>query len=127
VSTKVSVKAKPTFKAKVEIPAPGGPIAITFEFKHRGRKEWEAYCEGIVDRNRRRAAAAEALAKGEPVVDAPPEVEEVDDVLDMVCGWDGDKPFNRESLAEFLDDFHASSHTIGRRYHDELTQARLGN
>jgi hypothetical protein len=110
--SKVSVKAKPTFFAKVTIPAPEGALVLDLEFKHRTRKEFDAYIQQVQSRT----------AEGEG------SVAEVDQVLELVAGWRNvEEPFSKEAVADLLENFHAASRTIGSRYHDELTQARLGN
>lgn len=97
----------PTFKAKVKIPEPGGVVHdVTFEFKHRTR-------DGL-----RELLASEEWRNGN----------DVDNVLAMVCGWEGvEAPFGREGVEQLVQNYHAAPALIASAYTLELTQARLGN
>lgn len=102
----LKVKAKPTFKAKVEIPAAGGEVVtVEFEFKHRKASELDKLIFGD-----------EADGKSN---------EEI--ILSIVSGWDQGCDLNAESLHELFEDFEAAPRTIIKKYAFELTQGRLGN
>ncbi|AKJ28842.1 phage tail assembly chaperone [Caldimonas brevitalea] len=109
----LKLKANPTFKAKVEIPIPGGEkVAVEFEFKHMPRSEFEGWL------NERRAQIEEGIKPNQ----------DVDTIMKVACGWSGvDGDFTRDNVALFLDQYHAASRCIGEAYGRELMQLRLGN
>lgn len=102
------LKADPTFKAKVKIPAPGGDsLEFTGEFKHRTKDQLDAFF----------TPAEAEQRKGD-----------VDDILAMVVGWDlADEPFSRDAVVLLVQNYHAAPRVIAETYIRELTQARLGN
>lgn len=104
----LKLKADPTFKAKVKIPAPGGvSLDILCEFKHRTRDELDAFFK------------PEESAKRSG---------DVDDITAMVVGWELlDEPFSRDAVALLVQNYHAAPRVIAETYIRELTQARLGN
>jgi Phage tail assembly chaperone len=108
----LKLKANPTFRAKVAIPVPGEkPVEIEFEFLHKTRSQLEAW----------REQRLKAIEAGE-------EADDVQTVLGIVSNWFGiDGDFNEANLREFFDNYHAAPLAIGKRYGEELTQARLGN
>lgn len=109
----LKLTANPTFRVKVEIPAPGGQKhTIELDFKHKTKTEFDAW----VDARRAKAEAG----------DAPQS--DLDTVMELATNWHGvDGEFNRENVATFLDIYHAAGRVIGETYARELTQYRLGN
>lgn len=104
--TKLTLKAKPTFTAKVQIPVPGEEAAeVNVTFKHMTRDELEAFStsESAKDRT------------------------DVQTVLEIATGWDVDAPFTPESVKEFCQNYHGAARAIVTKYMAELTQVRLGN
>lgn len=109
---KLTLKANPTFKAKVAIPVPGGDDGVmTFTFKHITRAELEA----------RTAAINGKVERGETL---PTDVETV---LECAVGWDLDEPFNAENVEVLLNQYHGAGRAIALGYALELTKARQGN
>lgn len=99
--------ANPTFRAKVEIPLPGGEKAdFVGIFKHRTTEELREFSTGEASKGR----------------------SDLDTVLGMLEGWEGvDADFGREAVDTMLKQHHAASRCIGNVYVNELMQARLGN
>lgn len=97
----------PTFKAKVDIPTPGGEAAsVAFEFKHRSKEELDAFL-----------AAEHWKTAGE-----------VQTVMEFVVGWDGvDTPFSAEALDTMFKHYQKAAGAITTKYLAELGPARLGN
>ena len=71
----LALKPKPTFKVGVTIHTPGEDDAkVTFEFKHKGRKELKAFFESFANADKPAdAAPAEKPAENAPAdkADAP--------------------------------------------------------
>lgn len=101
------LKANPTFKAPVEIRAPGGEVfKVTFEFKHRTQ---DALTEFINSAEWKTKTDAKAI-------------------LELSCGWDGvDGEFGEDALRELCQNYHGAASAIVKTYLAELTAARLGN
>lgn len=100
--SKLSLKANPTFKAKVGIPVHGGePVPVEFTFKHRTRDEFKKW----LDQERDDAAA----------------------ILEMAEGWDLAEPFDKENVEILVQNYSGAPKVIFDKYLDELAQARLGN
>lgn len=101
---KLSLKAKPTFRAKVGIPVAGGnPAQVEFTFKHRTKTELEKFTGsrgGVAD---------------------------VDSVLEMVEGWDLEEEFDRDSVGLLLENYAGAALAIYVAYVDELLQAKRKN
>jgi hypothetical protein len=101
---KLTLKAAPTFKAKVGIPVPGSsPVAVEFTFKHRTKSELEEFVKS-------RAG-----------------VDDIDSVMDMAEGWELAEAFDREAVAILLDNYAGAALALYIAYVDELLQAKRKN
>lgn len=129
---KLTLKAPPTFKGKVQIPVAGGAaMEVVLDFKHRTREELDLHLAAARARVAPPVAAAPVEGQDAPV-EAPKRREitmddEVADVMDVATGWDLDEPFNAENVRTMLNNYHRASWAIGMAYMVELTQAREGN
>lgn len=103
----LKLKANPTFRAKVKIASPGEtPTEVEFEFRHFTRKAYSEWLTGEASKTRTYTDA----------------------VLDIAAGWFGvDAEFNRESVDELLQNYHAAGLAILNAHAEALTGARLGN
>lgn len=102
----LKLKANPTFRGKVTIPAPDGEVVADFEFKHRTRKAHGEWLKSLTENKT-------------PMLDV---------VMDMAVEWfDADAPFSREAIDEFLQNYHAAGDAIFDRYIELLSGAKLGN
>jgi hypothetical protein len=101
---KISVASVPhAFKGKVKVPHPDGALELQLVFKHRTRKQLEAWC-------------------------AETERSDIDTVLSCVEGWENvEEPFERGVVEKFLDDYHAAGGAIVDAYIDQLVRGRRGN
>jgi hypothetical protein len=102
--TTFSLKAAPTFKAKVSFPVPGGgfvPVELTF--KHRTK-----------------AALNEFLKTREGKTDS-------ESFAAMVTAWELEDEFTPANIALLLENSIGSALATYRTYIDELTKAREGN
>jgi len=101
---KLHLKAAPTFTAKVGIPVAGGPaVDVMFTFRHRTRKQIEAFTKERADKT------------------------DVQSFMDMVVSWDLDDPFNEANVAELLDNYIGAAVVAFQVYLDEIVKVRLGN
>lgn len=102
----LKLKANPTFKATVKIPAPGGEsFDVEFTFRHKTRAGLHTF-----------------------LFDDHPNRGDVDAVLEIAEAWAGvDGDFGRESLEVMFQEYHAAAGEIVRAYAQELTQARAKN
>jgi len=101
---KFSLNPSPTFKAAVSIPVPGGrAVDIEFTFKHRTREEFKEFMDSMDSR------------------------EDADLLMDVVCGWDLDDPFNTENIEKLTQNYLGSGHAIVEKYINELTRVRVKN
>lgn len=103
----LKLKASPTFKAKVGIPAAGGEtVEIEVEFKHMTKGQLEQFLTGDEAKTRK----------------------DEDTILAIASGWSGvDAEFNKASLTELFQHYHAAARVMVEAYFLELTQARLKN
>lgn len=101
----VVIARNPTFKTKVEIPDPEGPVTLELEFKRMKRKAFGAYF-----------SSPEFQARSD-----------VENIMEIVVGWDAVAPFSREAMDEFCEDFHAAGRTILGKYMSEQAQVKAGN
>jgi hypothetical protein len=101
---KLSLKAAPTFKAKVGIPVAGGnPVPVEFVFKHRTKSDLEKFIAA-------RAGASD-----------------LDSICEMLDGWDLAEPFDREGVEALLENYAGAALAIYVAYVDELLQAKAKN
>lgn len=101
---KLSLKASPTFKAKVSIPVAGGDaLEVEFTFKHRTKQQAEDFVQTFKGRS------------------------EVEIFMDIVEGWDFEEPYNAENVAELLQNHRAADRAVFRVYQEELLQHKLKN
>lgn len=101
---KLSLVANPTFKAKVGIPVAGGsPVAVEMVFRHRTKKELEAF---MLSREGK---------------------DDVETFLEMVDGWELSDDFNRENVTLLLENYIGAALETFRVYVDQLVQARIKN
>lgn len=102
----LKLKADPTFKAKVDIPAPGGAASIKVEFRHMTKAQ---YAEFIEKESKSKRTDEEAL-------------------MDIVVGWDGvDTEFSKDAVRELCQQYHKAATAIVTTFIDSLTQAKSGN
>jgi hypothetical protein len=101
---KLTLKAAPTFKAKVGIPVPGGnPIPVEFTFKHRTKSDMDKFM------NSRTGAS------------------DLDSIMEMIEGWDLAEPFDREGVELLLENYAGAALALYVAYVDELLQAKRKN
>lgn len=103
------LQPKPTFKADIVIPTPGGGEGkIKFEFKHMGRKDLQAFYDGLVN--------------GDVVRD------DVDALADLIAGWEGvDTKFSREALETLLDAYPGAASAVFDGYRKALYEGKQKN
>lgn len=112
----VKLKANPTFHEKVGIPIHGGdPVDVDFEFKHRTRTEFAAFCKELDEKT-----AASNTA--EEIVDA-----DVWYVMQTVAGWELTDAFNTENVKMLLQNYQGAAGAIAQKYTSSLMQVKLGN
>jgi len=101
----LKLQPKPTFKAKVAIPIPGGkPAQVEFEFNALTRTDLQQYLTDSEGRS------------------------DSDNLSEIVCGWSGvDTPFSSEALSQLLDNYVGAARAILDKFIEELTKARAGN
>ena len=103
------LQPKPTFKAAVMIPIPGGTEGkITFEFNRLGKKALKALFESIssVDGDR----------------------EDADVLSELICGWSGvDQEFSKANLETLCDMYPGSVTAILTTYNREVMEAKTKN
>jgi hypothetical protein len=102
------INPNPTFKHKINIPVPGNtPVAVTFEFKHKGRDELQAYYAGLAEANDR--SDGDALAE-------------------LICGWEGvDVPFSVENLSALVNNYPGAATALFEGYREALLEGRRKN
>ena len=103
------LQPNPTFKKTVSIPVPGEEaVAVTFIFKHMGRKAFKKFYESLTSTKSNR--------------------EDADVLLEIVEGWEGvDGDFNKENLDLLLDNYFGSAMAILEAYQAALVEAREKN
>ncbi len=104
------LQPKPTFKAAVSIPVPGGSDGkITFIFKHKGKKDLQAYFNSL--------SATEGEAKTD-----------IEALLELVDGWEGvSEKFSAENLELLLDAYPGAALALYETYRKELLEGRSKN
>lgn len=103
-SKKLSLAAPATFKATVAIPIPGnGSSDVEFTFKYRTKDEFKEF------------------------VDSLDGGQDIDVMMDIICGWDLDEAFDADSVAKMLQLYMGAGSAILSTYMGELTGARLKN
>lgn len=103
------LQPKPTFKAEVLIPIPGGGEGkIKFEFRHKGRKALRDFIESLSKDGEAR--------------------DDVDAILELVEGWDGvSEKFSKEALETLVDAYPGAARAIFDAYHSALLEGRAKN
>ena len=103
--TKLSLKAKPTFTAKVAVPVAGGEsVDITFTFKHRTKTQLDEF------------------------INSRQGVDDVVSFMDMVSAWDLEgEEFNADNVRLLLENYIGVAVSTYRIYIEELLKAKLGN
>jgi Phage tail assembly chaperone len=100
----LSLKAKPTFSARVPVPVPGGePVLVEFIFKHRTRSQLQAFSASRDDAS------------------------DTDSVLAMAEGWDLDAEFNAANVAELCENYIGAPSMVYLTYLQELAKSKTGN
>lgn len=102
---KLTLKAKPTFKAKVAIPTPGEEEfdPVEFTFKHRTRDEMDEYLKSV---NELKDAAL---------------------IMSVASAWELADEFNEKNLNDFSQDYIMAPNAVFEKYLDELVKARTKN
>lgn len=113
----LKLKANPTFHEKVGIPVHGSsdPVDVDFEFKHRTRTEFAAFCKELDERT----AAADTT---EAVLDA-----DVWYVMQVAVAWELTDPFTEDNVRELLQNYQGAASAIAGKYTNALMQVKLGN
>ena len=101
---KFTLNPAPTFKAKVDIPVPGGKVEkVEFTFRHRTREEFQRWLEDIDGKD------------GHVVV------------LEAASGWELEEPFDEEHVKELLSNYIGSLPAVMETYIRELSGQREKN
>ena len=102
------LQPKPTFQAQVTIPTTEGEGKITFEVKHKGRKQLLELLNSIGDGEDRKTDA-EALSE-------------------LITDWHGvDEKFSKENLEFLIDNYPAAAKVIFDTYNKALFEGRQKN
>ena len=101
---KFSLKANPTFTAKVGFPQAGGDtVDVSLTFKHRTKSGLDEFLTSRADRT------------------------DVDAFLEMVVGWELSDEFNRENVETLLENHIGVALATYKTYIDQLVQHRAKN
>lgn len=112
----LKLKANPTFHEKVGIPVHGGDsVDVDFEFKHRTRTEFAAFCKAL---DEKMAGANTA----DEIVDA-----DVWYVMQTVVAWGLTDTFTADNVRELLQNYQGAAGAIASTYTQSLMQVKLGN
>lgn len=102
----LKLKASPTFICAVDIPTPEGAVKIKVEYKHMTK---DAYLSFITSEGNKTRTDEDAI-------------------MDIATNWMGvEGDFNRESVHELCQQYHAAPRAIVETFIRELTQHKLGN
>lgn len=101
---KLTIKAAPTFSAKVGIPQAGAePVEMVFVFKHRTKAELQEFM---------------ASREGKP---------DAESFVSMVESWDFDEPMTPENVETMLQNYIGAGLAVYVAYIGELTKAKAKN
>lgn len=101
---KLTLKANPTFQAKVGVPVAGAEDQeVLLTFKHRTKK---ALAEFVKSRAKK---------------------SDIESFMEMVEGWDLEDEFSQDNVDELLENHIGLAVNTYRTYIDELTKAREKN
>lgn len=101
---KLTLKAAPTFRAKVGIPVAGGAsVDVMFTFKHRTKTELVEFVSTRADKT------------------------DEDSFLDMVTGWDLEDEFGPDAVKLLLENYIGAAVATYEAYKAELVKAKPGN
>jgi hypothetical protein len=101
---KLTLKAAPTFRAKVGIPMAGGAsVDVMFTFKHRTKTELIEFVTTRVDKS------------------------DEETFLEMVTGWDLEDAFTPENVKELLENYIGAALAVYEAYKAQLVKAKEGN
>lgn len=101
---KLSLTQDPTFKSSVAIPIPGKrAVSVEFTFKGRTRDEFREYLDAMSGR------------------------EDLDVLMDTLCGWELEDQFSRENVDRLMQSYPGAGKAILERYIGEISGARVGN
>ncbi|MGI4847555.1 MAG: phage tail assembly chaperone [Janthinobacterium lividum] len=92
------------FSAPVSIPVAGGaPVEVMMKFKHRTKKDLDAFVKGRVDKS------------------------DVDAFTEMVSGWDLEDEFSPANIELLLENYIGTAVATFQAYVDELVRGRQKN
>lgn len=101
---KLSINAKPTFKAKVDIPVHGSESEkVEMTFKHRTKAEIDEFIRTREDKT------------------------DAETFMDMVVGWEFEEEFCLKSVETMLQNYIGAGLATYRTYVDEIVKVKLGN
>lgn len=102
----LTLKANPTFVAKVGIPVAGGaPVEVEFTFNHKTVDQFKEFAERTTREK----------------------TPNLDYIMEIAIGWNLEDEFNRDNVTKLLQNYHGAPGAISFRYANELMQAKLGN
>lgn len=115
---KLKLVPNPTFIADVEIPIAGSePCVVKMTFKHRTRKEWNAWI----------AAAKQKAESTTPLTPEQEQAQEVAAFMDVVTAWDLEEEFNRDNVGTLIQNYFAAASAAIDTYAKELWKAKVKN
>lgn len=101
---KLTLKANPSFQAKVAIPVAGGAsVDVLFTFRHRTKTELIEFVTSRQDKS------------------------DEETFLEMVTGWDLEDGFTPENVALLLENYIGAALAVYEAYKAELIKAKAGN
>ena len=140
---KITLGKRPkSFKHKITVQLPEGTEGtIEVSYKYRTRTEFGKLIDTRMQEARERDEATKAAIQGD---DAAPDVAQeaafslgevqaktrdsnAAYIMDIVDGWDIDKPFNLESVTQLCDELPGVAQAIINEYRAAIVEGRLGN
>lgn len=125
MAKKFKIAQNPTFKKEVSIPRIGAdPVKIEFEFRYLARKElaklyqkWQEETTKLIDAN------YENLIE---ITEAEIQLQ-VDQLKDILIGWDFDDEFNDEAISELVETSVHATRVVMDAYAETYAEVKLGN
>lgn len=139
-------KPPKNFQKELSFPMLDGTVGhIKVTYKYRSRTEFSKFVDAQIDDIKAEGAAAMAAASqalaadnqaaapllnigfSESDLNEKKAARQVEFIMGAAEDWNLDVPFDREAVAQLIDELPLAAETIIRSYREAITEGRLGN